>query len=64
MYQRKVVPKATLDEATANRQSAVVAYTEIHAPCAGVVTKRHAGFGDTVRVRAATGWSPSVAARR
>ena len=64
MYERKVVPKATLDEATANRDSAVarlvaaraavdsaregVAYTEIHAPYAGVVTKRHVEIGETV----------------
>jgi len=65
MYERKVVPKATLDEATANRDAAVarlvaagaavesahegVAYTEIHAPYAGVVTKRHVEVGETVR---------------
>jgi RND family efflux transporter MFP subunit len=64
MYQRKVVPKATLDEATANRDSAVarlnaaraalesaregVAYTEIRAPYAGVVTKRLVQVGETV----------------
>lgn len=64
MYQRKVVPKATLDEATANREAAVarlnaaraglesaregVAYTEIRAPYAGVVTKRLVQVGETV----------------
>lgn len=64
MYQRKVVPKATLDEATANRDAAVarvsatraglenaragVAYTEIRAPYAGVVTKRLVQVGETV----------------
>ena len=64
MYDRKVVPKATLDEATANRDSAVarlaaaraaldsakegVAYTEVRAPYAGVVTKRLVQVGETV----------------
>ena len=64
MYERKVVPKATLDEATANRDAAVarlaaaraalqsaqegVAYTEIRAPYAGVVTKRLVQVGETV----------------
>jgi len=64
MYERKVVPKATLDEATANRDSAVarlaaaraalesakegVAYTEVRAPYAGVVTKRLVQVGETV----------------
>jgi membrane fusion protein, multidrug efflux system len=64
MYQRRVVPKATLDEATANRDAAVarlnaaraglesakagVAYTEIRAPYAGVVTKRLVQVGETV----------------
>ncbi len=64
MYERKVVPKATLDEATANRDSAVarlsaaraaissaregVAYTEVRAPYAGVVTKRLVEPGETV----------------
>ena len=64
MYQRKVVPKATLDEATANRDAAVarlnaaraglesakegVAYTEVRAPYAGVVTKRLVQVGETV----------------
>jgi len=64
MYDRKVVPKASLDEATANRDSAVarlaaaraaldsaregVAYTEVRAPYAGVVTKRLVQVGETV----------------
>lgn len=64
MYQRKVVPKATLDEATANRDAAVarlsaarasvesakegVAYTEVRAPYAGVVTRRLVEVGETV----------------
>jgi RND family efflux transporter MFP subunit len=64
MYDRKVVPKATLDEVTANRDAAVarlaaaraalesakegVAYTEIRAPYAGVVTKRLVEIGATV----------------
>jgi len=64
MYQRKVVPKATLDEATANRDAAVarlnaaraavanaqegLSYTEIRAPYAGVVTKRLVQVGETV----------------
>ncbi len=64
MYDRKVVPKATLDEVTANRDSAVarlaatraaldsaregVAYTEVRAPYAGVVTKRLVEVGETV----------------
>lgn len=64
MYDRKVVPKATLDEVTANRDSAVarlaaaraavdsakegVAYTEVRAPYAGVVTKRLVQIGETV----------------
>ena len=64
MYDRKVVPKATLDEATANRDAAVarlasaraalesakegVAYTEVRAPYAGVVTKRLVEVGETV----------------
>jgi RND family efflux transporter MFP subunit len=64
MYQRKVVPKAMLDETTANRDTAVarlkaaqaalasaeegVAYTEIRAPYAGVVTKRLVQVGETV----------------
>ena len=64
LYQRKVVPKATLDQATANRDAAAarlsaaraglesakegVAYTEIRAPYAGVVTKRLVQVGETV----------------
>lgn len=64
VYERKVVAKATLDEAAANREAAVarlaaaraalasaregVAYTEIRAPYAGVVTKRHVEVGETV----------------
>src|SRR6516225_8245952 len=64
MYDRKVVPKATLDEVVANREAAVarlvaaraalesakegVAYTEIRAPYAGVVTKRLVQVGETV----------------
>lgn len=64
MYDRKVVAKAMLDEATANRDAAVarlaaaraalesaregVAYTEIRAPYAGIVTKRHVEVGETV----------------
>jgi RND family efflux transporter MFP subunit len=65
MFERKVVPKATLDEVTANRDAAVarlaaaraavesakegVAYTEVRAPYAGVVTKRLVEVGETVR---------------
>lgn len=64
MYERKVVPRSALDEATANRDAAVarltaaraavesaregVDYTEIRAPYAGVVTKRHVQVGETV----------------
>jgi RND family efflux transporter MFP subunit len=64
MYDRKVVPKATLDEVVANREAAVarlaaaraalqsakegVAYTEVRAPYAGVVTKRLVQVGETV----------------
>lgn len=64
MYERKVVAKAALDEATANRDAAVarlaaaraalesaregVAYTEIRAPYAGIVTKRNVQVGETV----------------
>jgi len=64
MYARKVVPKATLDEVTANRDAAAaqvdaaraalasaregVAYTEVRAPYAGVVTKRLVEVGETV----------------
>lgn len=64
MYERQVVPKATFDEATAARDSAVarlaaaraaldtakegVSYTEIRAPYAGVVTKRLVEPGESV----------------
>jgi RND family efflux transporter MFP subunit len=64
MYERKVVAKAMLDEATATRDAAVarlaaaraalesaregVAYTEVRAPYAGIVTKRHIQVGETV----------------
>ena len=64
MYDRKVVPKATLEEVTANRDAAVarlaaaraalgsaregVAYTEVRAPYAGIVTKRLVQIGETV----------------
>lgn len=64
MHERKVVAKAMLDEATANRDAAVarlaaaraglesaqegVAYTEIRAPYAGIVTKRNVQVGETV----------------
>lgn len=64
MYDRKVVAKAALDEAAANRDAAVarlvaakaaltsaqegVAYTEIRAPYAGIVTQRHVEVGETV----------------
>lgn len=64
VYERKVVAKATMDEATANRDTAVarlaaaraalqsaqegVAYTEVRAPYAGIVTKRLVQMGETV----------------
>jgi len=64
MYERKVVPKAMLDEVTATRDAAVsrlaaaraavesaregVSYTEIRAPYVGVVTKRHVQVGEAV----------------
>jgi len=64
MFDRKVVPKATFDEEIANRDAAVarlaaarasvesakegVAYTEVRAPYAGVVTKRLVEVGETV----------------
>ncbi len=64
MQARKVVPKAALDEATAGRDAAVarlaaaraavsaaseaVAYTEVRAPYAGVVTRRHVQVGESV----------------
>ena len=64
MYERQVVPKATYDQATADRDATVarlsaagaavvsarqgVAYTEIRAPYAGVVTQRLVQVGETV----------------
>ena len=64
MYQRRVVAKATLDEASAARDAAVaqliaaragleaaqegVSYTEIRAPYAGVVTQRFVQVGEAV----------------
>jgi membrane fusion protein, multidrug efflux system len=64
MYSRKVVPKAMLDEATANRDAAVarlqaaraslssaregLEYTEVRAPYAGIVTRRHVEVGESV----------------
>lgn len=64
MYARQVVAKAMLDEATAARDAAAarlaaakaavataregVAYTEVRAPYAGIVTKRHVEVGETV----------------
>ncbi len=64
MYQRRVVAKATYDEASAARDAAVarliaaragldaaregVAYTEIRAPYAGVVTQKHVQVGEAV----------------
>ena len=64
MYERKVVAKATFEEIAANREAAVarlaaaraalqsakegVAYTEVRAPYAGVVTKRLVQVGETV----------------
>jgi len=64
MYKEKLVPKAALDEATASRDAARaqlaaaraalqsaeegVAYTEIRAPYAGVVTRRNVEVGETV----------------
>lgn len=64
MYESKVVPKATLDEAAANRAAATarltaaraavasategVAYTEVRAPYAGVVTQRFVEVGESV----------------
>ena len=64
LYENKLVAKAALDEATANRDAAVahlaaaraalrsaqegVAYTEIRAPYAGVVTRRSVEVGETV----------------
>ncbi len=64
MYERQVVPKATCDQAAADRDAAAarlsaaqaavvsarqgVAYTEIRAPYAGVVTERLVQVGETV----------------
>lgn len=64
MYQRRVVSKAQLDQATANRDAAAarleaaqaalttaresVGYTEIRAPYGGVVTKRLVEVGESV----------------
>jgi RND family efflux transporter MFP subunit len=64
LYDRKVVSKETLDETTATRDAAVarlaaakaalesaregVSYTEIRAPYAGIVTRRHIEVGETV----------------
>lgn len=64
MYERQVVPKATYDQAAADRDAAAarlgaaraavvsarqgVAYTEIRAPYAGVVTQRLVQVGETV----------------
>jgi RND family efflux transporter MFP subunit len=64
MQARNVVARATLDEATANRDAAVareaaaraqlaaaregVAYTEVRAPYAGVLTARHVQVGESV----------------
>jgi RND family efflux transporter MFP subunit len=64
MYQRRVVAKATLDEASAARDSAVarlaaaragvdaaregVAYTEVRAPYAGVITRKFVQVGELV----------------
>jgi RND family efflux transporter MFP subunit len=64
MYERNLVARAAFDEATANRTAAGaqlaaaraalrraeegVAYTEVRAPYAGVVTKRNVEVGETV----------------
>jgi RND family efflux transporter MFP subunit len=64
MYQRRVVSKAQLDQATANRDAAAarlaaaeagmttaregVGYTEVRAPYGGVVTKRLVEVGESV----------------
>jgi len=64
MYERRVVPKADLDRVAAERDAAVarltaaraalksaregVAYTEIRAPYAGIVTQRHVEVGEAV----------------
>lgn len=64
MYERRVVAKATYEEASAGRDAAVarlvaaragldaaregVSYTEIRAPYAGVVTQKHVEVGEAV----------------
>lgn len=64
MYERRVVAKATYDEASAARDAAVarlvaaragleaaregVSYTEIRAPYAGVMTRKHVEVGEAV----------------
>jgi RND family efflux transporter MFP subunit len=64
MYERKVVAKAMLDEATTARDAAAarlaatraaldaahegVSYTEVRAPYAGILTRRHVQVGETV----------------
>jgi len=64
MFKSGVIPKATLDEATAANDSAKarlaasraalesaregVAYTEVRAPYAGIVTRRHVEVGEAV----------------
>ncbi len=64
MYENKLVARAALDEATADRAAATaqlaaaraalqsaqegVAYTEVRAPYAGVVTRRNVEVGETV----------------
>jgi RND family efflux transporter MFP subunit len=64
MYENRLVARAALDEATANRDAAQaqlaaaraalqsaqegVAYTEVRAPYAGVVTRRDVEVGETV----------------
>jgi RND family efflux transporter MFP subunit len=69
MQSRKVVPRAMLDEATANRDSAAArlaaaraalasaregyGYTEVRAPYAGIITRRHVQVGEAVAPGAA-----------
>lgn len=61
LYQRKVVPRATYDQALAQRESALarqqsaragrdaaIAYTVVSAPFTGVVTERFVRVGDSV----------------
>lgn len=64
VFEKGVVPRATLDEAQAGRDTAIaraaaaeaavaaaregVSYTEIRAPYAGVVTRRHVEVGEAV----------------